>query len=498
MGSFGVNGEAETLKAIFLPMISTSHLIPVVDMARLFAMHGVDVTVITTPANAAVFQSSIERDSSRGHLIRSHVVKFPQIPGLPEGVETINANTPPDLRTKIGEALSILQVQFQELFRLLQPDFIVTDMFYPWSADAAAELGIPRLVYVGASYFSHCAMDSIEQFAPHAKVDSDGEIFELPGLPHKLEMTRLQLPDWLREPKPYTYLKKMIKESEKKSYGSLFKSFYEFEGAYEEHYKTVMGTKSWSIGPVSLWVNQEESDKAGRGHVKKGEGKGTDERLIRWLDSKEENSVLYVSFGSMNKFPATQLVEIAHALEDCGHDFIWVVRNNDDEARGFLKEFEKRVERSNKGYLIWDWAPQLVILDHPATGAVVTHCGMNTVFESVIAGLPLVAWPLFSEQFFNEKLVVEVLRIGVSIGAKEWRNLNEFGSETVKREDIGKAIALLMDGGEESEEMRRRVKTLSDEAKKAIQVGGTSHNNLKDLIQELKSVKLQKNNNKSN
>lgn len=310
-------------------------------------------------------------------------------------------------------------------------------------------------------------------------------------MPHKLEMTRSQLPDWLRAPKPYTYLKKMIKESEKKSYGSLFKSFYEFEGAYEEHYKRVMGTKSWSIGPVSLWVNQDELDKAGRGHAKEGEGKGTNEELMRWLDTKKENSVLYVSFGSMNKFPTAQLVEIAHALEDCGHDFIWVVRKNDDHGdKGFLEEFEKRVQESNRGYLIWGWAPQLAILDHPATGAVVTHCGMNTVFESVIAGLPLVAWPIFSEQFFNEKLVVDVLKIGVSVGAKEWRNLNDFGSETVKREEIRKAVVLVM-GGEECVEMRRRVKVLSDEAKKAIQSGGTSHNNLKELIEELKSLKLQ-------
>ena len=103
----------------------------------------------------------------------------------------------------------------------------------------------------------------------------------------------------------------------------------------------------------------------------------------------------------------------------------------------------------------------------------------------------MVTWPIFAEQFFNEKFLVDVLRIGVSVGAKEWKSLNEFGSEVVKREDIGKTIALLMGGGEESVEMRR-VKALSDTAKKAIQVGGSSHNNLKDQIEELKSLKLQK------
>ena len=66
----------------------------------------------------------------------------------------------------------------------------------------------------------------------------------------------------------------------------------------------------------------------------------------------------------------------------------------------------------------------------------------------------------------------------------------------VKREEIGNAIGVLM-GGEESIEMRRRAKALSDAAKKSIQVGGSSHNNLKELIQELKSLKLQKANHKS-
>ncbi|KAJ1442503.1 UDP-glycosyltransferase family, conserved site [Sesbania bispinosa] len=457
------------------------------DTARLFAMHGVDVTIITTTANATTIQTSIDRDSSRGHPIRIHVVKFPQIDGLPEGMETINASTPKDLMSKIYEGLSNLQGIFQQLFRDLKPDFIVTDIFYPWSVDVAAELGIPRL-FVGGSYMADCAVDSVERFSPHTKVDSDGESFVLPGLPHKFEMTRSQLPDWLRTPNSYTYLKKMITESEKKSYGSLFHSFYEFEGPYEEHYKTIMGIKSWSLGPVSLWVNQDAFDKAGRGLAK---GDGKEQELLTWLDSKTEDSVLYVSFGSMNKFPTTQLVEIAHALEDSGVDFIWVVRKVDGD-NGFLEEFEKRVKASNKGYLIWGWAPQLVILEHPATGGVVTHCGMNTIFESINAGLPMVTWPLFAEQFFNEKLLVDVLRIGVQVGAKEWKNLNEFGDEVVKREDIGKAIASLMGGGKESLEIRKRAKALSDAAKKAIQVGGSCHTNLQNLIEELKSLKLQK------
>jgi soyasapogenol B glucuronide galactosyltransferase len=142
--------------------------------------------------------------------------------------------------------------------------------------------------------------------------------------------------------------------------------------------------------------------------------------------------------------------------------------------------------------LIWGWAPQLVILEHSAIGAVVTHCGWNTTLESVYAGLPMVTWPLFAEQFYNEKLLVDVLKIGVPVGAKEWKEWNEVGEDNVvKKGDIGKAIALLMGGGKECLEIRKRVNEFSDAAKKTIKVGGSSHTNLKQLLQELKSFKHQ-------
>ncbi|KHN36250.1 UDP-glucose flavonoid 3-O-glucosyltransferase 7 [Glycine soja] len=383
----------------------------------------------TTPAAAALFQDSTNRDSCRGRSIRIHTVKFPasQV-GLPDGVETFNVSTPPDMISKIGKGLSLLQGEIEQLFQDLKADCIVTDMFYPWTADAAANLGIPRLMFLGGSYLSHSAQHSLKKYAPH-----------------HLEMTRLQ-----------------------------------------EHYKTVTGTKTWSLGPVSLWVNQDASDKAGRGYAK-------EEGWLKWLKSKPEKSVLYVSFGSMSKFPSSQLVEIAQALEESGHSFMWVVKNRDEGDDRFLEEFEKRVKASNKGYLIWGWAPQLLILENSAIGGLVTHCGWNTIMEGVTAGLPMATWPLFAEQFFNEKPVVDVLKIGVAVGAKEWRPWNDFGKEVVKKEDIGKAIALLMGSGEESAEMRRKAVVLATAAKTAIQVGGSSHTNMLGLIQELKSLRFEGN-----
>jgi hypothetical protein len=104
--------------------------------------------------------------------------------------------------------------------------------------------------------------------------------------------------------------------------------------------------------------------------------------------------------------------------------FIWVVKpGKADEFERWLAEdgLESRV--GERGLVVRGWAPQVTILSHPATGAFVTHCGWNSVLECVAAGLPMVTWPHFAEQFINEKLVVDVLQVGVPvdvIDAAQW------------------------------------------------------------------------------
>ena len=217
-----------------------------------------------------------------------------------------------------------------------------------------------------------------------------------------------------------------------------------------------------------------------------------------WLDSKQTKSVLYVHFGSLIKFPAAQLIEIASGLEASGHQFIWVVRQKDDddsssETEGFwsLEEVEKRFKESNQGFLIRNWAPQLLILEHPAIGGMVNHCGWNSVVEGINAGLPMITWPLFFEQFYTEKLLTDVHRIGVPVGVEICCNWGEedYTQVMIKRENIEKAVRFLMGGGEEAAEMRKRAEKLGVEAKMAVEKGGSSHHNLQILIDELKSVK---------
>lgn len=205
---------------------------------------------------------------------------------------------------------------------------------------------------------------------------------------------------------------------------------------------------------------------------------------MKWLASKKPGSVVYMCFGTNASFSASQLREIATGLAASGQNFIWVVRkakNNDGEEEWLPEGYEKRVEE--KGLIIRGWAPQVLILDHEAVGGFVTHCGWNSVLEGVSAGLPMVTWPIFAEQFYNEKLITEVLRTGVSVGAKKWIRLV---GDYVKSEQIERAVKEIMIG-ERSEEMRSRAKAVGEMARRAVEEGGSSYSDLGNLIQELKS-----------
>ena len=88
------------------------------------------------------------------------------------------------------------------------------------------------------------------------------------------------------------------------------------------------------------------------------------------------------------------------------------------------------------GLIIRGWAPQVLILDHEAIGAFVTHCGWNSTLEGITAGKPMVTWPIFAEQFYNEKLVTDVLKTGVGVGVKEWLRVH---GDHVKSEAVEKS-----------------------------------------------------------
>ncbi|KAJ4956697.1 hypothetical protein NE237_013480 [Protea cynaroides] len=474
--------EPYQLHVFFFPLMAQGHLIPFVDMARRFSSHGVKVTIITTPLNACLFSNTIDRDKQLGLDISVQLIPFPsEEAGLPKGYE--NAGSFPNFSAvalKFFNGLSFLQQPFEELLQEHRPDCVVADMAFPWVTDVSAKLGIPSLIFHGTCFFSLCISDSFRRYTPHENIKSETDTFVVPGLPDQIELTRSQLSDDLKKKTDLSKMMERIRESERKSFGILVNSFYELEPAYADHYRTVVGRKAWHVGPVSL-SNRNIADKSERGN----RASINEHAWLRWLDSKKPNSVLYVSFGSMARLTATQLLEIAMGIEASGQSFIWVLRLNaeDSEQKRITEEFEKKME--GRGLIIRDWAPQILFLDHPAVGGFLTHCGWNSTLESISAGVPMITWPLFAEQFYNEKLITQVLKVGMSVGTMEYQRV---GGEKalVKREVIMKVVEQLMGVGEEAEQMRSRARELKEMAERAFEEGGSSYADLTALIEELR------------
>ncbi|PHT41781.1 Scopoletin glucosyltransferase [Capsicum baccatum] len=95
----------------------------------------------------------------------------------------------------------------------------------------------------------------------------------------------------------------------------------------------------------------------------------------------------------------------------------------------------------------------------------------------------MVTWPMFAEQFFKEKLVTEVMRIGAGVGSVQWKRID---SDGVKSEAIARAIKRVM-VSEEAEGFRSRAKAYKEMARQAIEEGGSSYTGLTTLLQDISS-----------
>ncbi|KAF7804388.1 UDP-glycosyltransferase 73C3-like [Senna tora] len=306
-------------------------------------------------------------------------------------------------------------------------------------------------------------------------------------MPHRIQFRKCELPEAFKgcnNPKTDA-LRHKVREAAREAYGVVVNSFQELDAEYVKEYKRVTGQKVWCVGPVSL-SNKDDVDKAQRGNDKYHH---QEEEYMKWLDSWPERSVIYVCLGSLNRVTPEQLMELGLGLEATKRPFIWVLRGayKREEMENLLKEdgLEERVR--GRGILIRGWVAQILILSHRAIGAFLTHCGWNSTLEGICSGVPMVTFPLFSEQFYNEKIVVEIVGTGVRIGVEipvRWGDEDRVGV-LVKRNRIVEAIEMCMEGSEEGDMRRNRAIQLGKMARKATEEQGSSYHNISCLIQDI-------------
>jgi UDP:flavonoid glycosyltransferase YjiC (YdhE family) len=237
----------------------------------------------------------------------------------------------------------------------------------------------------------------------------------------------------------------------------------------------------YPVGPIlNITRNENHEDYSDLAKQK------TDSTL-KWLDDQPPLSVVFLCFGSMGTFDEAQVKEIACALEQSGLRFLWSLReppakgkiaypSDYADYRGVLPEgFLDRTSGIGK---VIGWAPQVAVLAHPAIGGFVSHCGWNSLLESLWYGVPVGTLPMYAEQHLNAFEMARELGLAVEV-SMDYRKNSEV---IVNAEEIQRGIRQVMDHDSDT---RKRVKEMSEMSKKALMDGGSSYSSLGRFIEQI-------------
>ncbi|KAF3656666.1 putative UDP-glucose flavonoid 3-O-glucosyltransferase 3-like [Capsicum annuum] len=168
--------------------------------------------------------------------------------------------------------------------------------------------------------------------------------------------------------------------------------------------------------------------------------------------------------------------------------FLWSLRKPPPKDSWYPSDYENPEDALPEGFLertkrigkVIGWAPQSVILSHPSVGGFVSHCGWNSVLESIWFGVPMATWPMYSELQANAFQLVKDL--GMAVDIKMDYNIRGSNTYVIKAEDIEKAIRQLMDP---ENEIRTKVKDMKEKSRLALEEGGSSYTSVDVLLSRL-------------
>ncbi|XP_062153314.1 UDP-glycosyltransferase 90A1-like [Alnus glutinosa] len=457
------NSVTQAHHVVLFPFMSKGHTIPILHLAHLLLRRRQAVTVFTTPANRPFIAQSLA-DTSASIVD----LPFPQNVAdsdVPAGIESTDKLPSMSLFHSFAIATRLMQPDFErELEALPRVSFVVSDWFLWWTLESASTFNIPRFAFHGMSYYSRALSWDVVRNRLLFGPESDDELITVPTFPW-IKLTKNDFEPQFREPEPkgqdFEFIMNAV-ISETNSYGIIFNSFHELEPLFVDHWNREGLPKAWSVGPLCLADPPQEP------HSKPA--------WVQWLDQKLEqrNSVLYVAFGSQAEISPAQLKEIATGLEESNVNFLWVIRKSESEIS---EGFEERVK--DTGIVVREWVDQRAILMHECVQGFLSHCGWNSVLESICAGVPILAWPMLAEQPLNARMVAEEIKVGLRVETVDG-SVRGF----VKWEGLEKMVKELMEG-EMGKEVRKKVKEFAMMAKKAVDDGGSSSRTMDLLIDEL-------------
>ncbi|KAI3454518.1 hypothetical protein Pfo_011181 [Paulownia fortunei] len=448
---------------VIFPFMSQGHIIPLLYLSRLLRRRSAAVTIFTTAGNSPPIRARLQDiDVSVLEL------PFPQnIEGVPPGVENTHELPSMSCFVPFVKSTKLMQKSFEQALESLHPSVscIISDGFLGWTLQSAERFGVPRLVFFGMGNFSCTMYQILGREKPHAGTDSLDEPFSMPGFP-ELKLTRNDFEPPFNEIDPSGPYVEFMEEqiiAMAMSQGIIVNSFYELEQCYADYWNKKIGPKALCVGPLCM-AAQPPSEALEK------------PSYIQFLDEKlaKGEPVLYVAFGTQAEVSAEQFQEIAKGLEQSQVSFLWA---SQPKAIEFFQDFEERVK--NRGIVVKEWVDQLQILRHEGVKGFLSHCGWNSVMESISAGVPILALPFMAEQHLNARFVAEEVGVGLRI-MPSGGSVRGF----VAAEEVERMVRELM-GGEKGAEVRRKVAEYGGAACDSMKEGGSSMRTLDLLIDEM-------------
>uniref|UniRef100_A0A7N0RDP9 Glycosyltransferase n=1 Tax=Kalanchoe fedtschenkoi TaxID=63787 RepID=A0A7N0RDP9_KALFE len=448
------------------------HINPALEFAKRLARLGSRVTFVTSTF-AYRQMTKFNREAGAGSNISFATYSDGYDDGRPESV-------PP--RLYMEEIRRHSSIALPEIIGSCADEgrrvtFVVYSLLLPWIASVARELDLPSallwiqpaaLLAIYYHYFNEDFGDNFEKV-----LEGRSGSVELPGLPR---LAKSDLPSHLITTKfALSAFKEHLRElGDEASPRVLINSFDALEPEALDALKGF--TETITVGPLVprrylTEINDNENDTTPGFDLFENSSR---EKYVKFLNSNAKHSVVYISFGSTSVLPNTQVEEIVNGLLNSPFTFMWVLReynNSDGPFAEKLEELEKR------GVLV-PWCSQMEVLSHPSIGCFLTHCGWNSMAESLSCGVPVVAFPQWADQPTNAKLAEDVWGIGV--------RMRPNAEGVVEAEEVGKCLKMVMGG--ENEGMVKSAMRWKEAVRAAASSGGSSDVSLKRFVEKIRGV----------
>uniref|UniRef100_A0A0C9QVF0 Glycosyltransferase n=1 Tax=Wollemia nobilis TaxID=56998 RepID=A0A0C9QVF0_9CONI len=457
--------------ALLIPLPLQGHISPTMQLARKLVSDGFHVTFINTDFNhQRIIQANGNKKFTHDGRDKIRMISVPD--GLPP---EDRRNNVPNLLQALQNSLGppVIRKLIQEINDSEEEEKITCIIADVWTCfglyTVAQHFEIPLAAF-HTSLVSTCAIRyfgsrlvSLGIVSQDGSPREDQKVKYLPSMP---PLDSSELP-WRYGGEYMFRLGMRTGEGIKPIKWVLFNTISELEAPVVDELSKEVGV--YPIGPLFPYEFQD-------GETPIPSFWADDVECLGWLDRQSSQSVIYVSFGSLAVWCERQVEEFALGLQASQRPFLWVVRSDlmDGTKAVFPPGF---LEGTRDRGCIVSWAPQLRVLSHPSIACFVTHCGWNSVQESITMGVPMLCSPYFADQFINRTYIVDVWKAGLPL------NANQDG--IIENGELTKAVKrLVME--EEGVQIRKEVSKLKSIARNAVKEGGSSSNNYKLFVKEMK------------